>query len=39
MQSIGAVPESILKHLSKQVLRALDFMHDQGMTHSNICSS
>lgn len=27
-QSIGAIPESILKTLAKTVLRALDFMHD-----------
>jgi serine/threonine protein kinase len=38
-QSIGAVPESILKHLAKQVLRALNYMHEQNMTHSNICAS
>lgn len=27
-QSIGAIPESILKHLAKQIVRALDFMHE-----------
>jgi serine/threonine protein kinase len=38
-QSIGAVPESILKHIASKVLRALESMHDQGLTHSSICSS
>jgi serine/threonine protein kinase len=37
--SIGALPESILKHLAKQILRSLDYLHDQGMTHNNICCS
>jgi serine/threonine protein kinase len=26
--SVGALPESILKHLAKQVLRSLDYLHD-----------
>ncbi|CDW74770.1 protein kinase domain containing protein [Stylonychia lemnae] len=39
VQSIGALPESILKHLAKQILRSLDYLHDQGMAHSNICCS
>ena len=38
-QSIGAIPESILKTLAGTVLRSLDFMHELGMTHSNICAS
>lgn len=38
-QSIGAIPESILKTLARTVLRALDFMHEQSMTHGNICAS
>ncbi len=37
--SVGALPESILKHLAKQVLRSLDFLHDKSMTHNNICCS
>lgn len=37
--SVGALPESILKHLAKQVLRSLDYLHEQGMTHNNICCS
>lgn len=37
--SIGALPESILKHLAKSILRSLDFMHDRGITHNNICCS
>lgn len=28
VQSIGALPESILKHLAKQILRSLDYLHD-----------
>ena len=38
-QSIGAVPESILKHIASKVLRALEAMHDNNMTHSSVCSS
>jgi serine/threonine protein kinase len=37
--SVGALPESILKHLAKQVLRSLDYLHNQGLTHNNICCS
>ena len=37
--SVGALPESILKHLAKQILRSLDYLHDQGMTHNNLCCS
>ena len=33
------MPESILKHLSLQILKALDYLHDQGITHSSITSS
>ncbi len=39
VSSIGALPESILKHLAKQILRSLDYMHDQNMTHNNISCS
>jgi serine/threonine protein kinase len=28
VNSIGALPESILKHLAKQILRSLDYLHD-----------
>ena len=28
LTSIGALPESILKHLSLQLLKALDYLHD-----------
>ena len=39
VSSVGGLPESILKHLAKSILRSLDFMHDQGMTHNNISCS
>jgi serine/threonine protein kinase len=39
VQSIGALPESILKHLAKQTLRSLDYLHERGMTHNNISGS
>jgi serine/threonine protein kinase len=39
IQSIGAVPESILKHIANKVLKSLTIMHDQGMSHTNICAS
>ena len=39
VSSVGGLPESILKHLAKSILRSLDFMHDQGMTHNNISAS
>jgi serine/threonine protein kinase len=28
VSSVGGLPESILKHLAKQILRSLDYMHD-----------
>ena len=28
-----------MKHLALQILKALDFMHEHNMTHSNITSS
>jgi len=37
--SVGALPENILKQLAKQVLRAIDFLHDRNITHNNICCS
>lgn len=39
ISSIGAVPESILKHIANKVLKSLSIMHDQNMTHTNICAS
>jgi serine/threonine protein kinase len=39
IQSIGAVPESILKLLARQILKDLEFMHEVGMTHTNISAS
>ena len=39
VSSVGGLPESILKHLAKSILRSLDFMHDQSMTHNNISCS
>jgi serine/threonine protein kinase len=39
IQSIGALPERILRHLARQVLRPVHFMHEQNMTHSNLTSS
>ena len=39
IQSIGALPETTLKHLARQVLRALEFLHDQNLSHSNCTSS
>ena len=28
VQSIGSIPEKILKYIAKQILRSLDYMHD-----------
>lgn len=39
IQSIGALPESTLKHLARSVLRSIDYLHEQSMPHSNITSS
>ena len=39
ISSIGTLPETILKHLAKQILRSLDYMHEQSMPHTNIVSS
>jgi serine/threonine protein kinase len=36
---VGALPESILKQLAKQVLRAVEKMHGDGLVHSNISCS
>ena len=37
--SVGALPENILKQLAKQVLRAVDYLHERNVTHNNICCS
>lgn len=37
--SLGALPESILRQLSQQILRALNFMHERGISHNNLCCS
>lgn len=39
IQSIGALPEFTLQHLARSVLKALDYLHEQNMTHSNLTSS
>ena len=39
LSSIGALPETILKHMATQVLKAVDYLHENGITHSNITSS
>lgn len=39
LNSIGALPESILKQLAKQVLKAIDRIHADGLTHSGISCS
>lgn len=39
ISSVGALPESILKQLAKQILRSLDYLHDHGIVHSNISNS
>jgi serine/threonine protein kinase len=39
LNSVGALPESILKQLAKQVLRAIDRIHQEGLTHSSISCS
>lgn len=37
--AVGALPESTLQHLSRQVLHALEFFHDMGITHSGVTAS
>lgn len=39
IDSIGAVPESILRHIANKVLKSLNIMHEQSMSHTNICAS
>ena len=39
IQSIGALPETTLKHLARSVLRAIDYLHEQSMPHSNLSCS
>jgi serine/threonine protein kinase len=39
VSSLGALPESILKQLAKQILRSLNYLHDHGIAHNNICCS
>ena len=39
IQSIGALPEFTLQHLARSVLKSLDYLHEQNMTHSNLTSS
>jgi len=39
ISSIGGLPETMLKTLTEQILRAVDYMHSQNLTHSNISSS
>lgn len=39
LQSIGAVPESTLKHLARQILRAISHLHEQNMPYSNLTCS
>jgi len=38
-QSVGALPENILKQIAKSVLKSIHSMHEQGLTHTNISSS
>jgi len=37
--SIGALPESLLKQVTKSVLKQLEFMHSSGLTHNGLCCS
>jgi serine/threonine protein kinase len=37
--SVGSLPEKTLQNLTKQTLKALVFMHESNMTHSNITCS
>lgn len=39
LNSVGALPESILRQLANQVLKAIDRMHGEGLTHSYISCS
>lgn len=36
---IGALPEKTLQNLSKQVLKGLEHLHSEGITHGNISCS
>lgn len=36
---VGALPEKTLQYLAKQVLRALEHMHLEGLSHSNVTCS
>ena len=36
---IGALPEKTLQNLSKQVLKGLEHLHGEGVTHGNISCS
>ena len=39
LSSIGALPETILKHMAAQVLKAVDYLHENNITHSNLTTS
>jgi len=39
IQSIGALPETTLKHLARSILRSIESIHDKNLTHTNITSS
>ena len=39
IQSIGALPEATLKHLARSILRSIDYLHEQNMTHTNLACS
>lgn len=39
LNSVGGLPESILKQLAKQVLKAVERLHTEGLSHSHISCS
>lgn len=36
---VGALPEKTLQNLAKQILKALDHMHNENLAHSNVTCS
>lgn len=39
LDQVGAMPENTLKNLAKQILKALDYLHTDNLTHSNVTCS
>lgn len=39
VDNVGALPEKTLQYLGRHILKVLDHMHQEGLTHSNVTCS